>query len=136
MKNEQPTAGKPGETSQWPRWEGPDENRPSGYLQGKDDIFAEPEQQNHAGQAPADYDDRPDEKIAQDIKEKLTQDAFLDPTDIAVSVTGGEVLLEGVVTKTDDKERAEACAMSVHGARSCINNLRLAPRASLTGAQA
>ncbi len=136
MKNEQPTAGKPGETSQWPRWEGPEESRPSGYLQGDANIFTdESEQENHAGQAPADYD-RSDELIAQDIKEQLTKDAFIDPTAISVSVTNGEVLLEGVVTKSDDKERAEACAMSVHGARSCINNVRIAPRASLTGAQA
>ncbi|WP_165217506.1 hypothetical protein [Affinirhizobium pseudoryzae] len=33
--------GKPGETSQWPRWEGPAENRPSGYVQGEADIFAD-----------------------------------------------------------------------------------------------
>ena len=41
MNHEEPKAGKPGETSQWPRWEGPAENRPSGYLQGEADIFDE-----------------------------------------------------------------------------------------------
>jgi len=127
MKNEQPKAGKPGETSQWPRWEGPDENRPSGYLQGDADIFADDtEQASHAGQGPADYD-RPDALIAQDIKEQLTKDAFIDPTGISVSVTDGEVLLEGFVAQISDKERAETCALSVHGARTCRNNLRLAP---------
>ena len=33
--------GKPGETSQWPRWEGPAENRPRGYVQGEANIFAD-----------------------------------------------------------------------------------------------
>ncbi|RWX79266.1 BON domain-containing protein [Neorhizobium lilium] len=127
MKNEEPKAGRPGETSQWPRWEGPAESRPSGYLQGEANIFADgPETQNHAGEPPADYD-RPDHLVEQDIKEKLTQDAFLDPTNLTVTVSGGEVLLEGFVAKLADKEQAEATAMSVHGARSCQNNLRLAP---------
>lgn len=29
--------GTPGTTDQWPRWEGPQENRPRGYLKAKDD---------------------------------------------------------------------------------------------------
>lgn len=29
--------GAPGTTTQWPRWEGPQENRPRGYLPAKDD---------------------------------------------------------------------------------------------------
>lgn len=32
-----PNDGKPGTTDQRPRWEGPPENRPSGYLPAKDD---------------------------------------------------------------------------------------------------
>lgn len=32
-----PKTGKPGTTDQSPRWEGPQENRPSGYLPAKDD---------------------------------------------------------------------------------------------------
>lgn len=128
MKNEQPRTGRPGETSQWPRWEGPAESRPSGYLQGDANIFADDsEQEKHAGKAPANYEERPDELVERDIKEQLTQDAFLDPTNLTVSVQNGEVLLEGFVAQLADKERAESTAMSVAGARSCRNNLRLAP---------
>mgnify|MGYP000957525273 CR=1 FL=1 len=29
--------GAPGTTDQWPRWEGPPENRPAGYLPAEDD---------------------------------------------------------------------------------------------------
>ena len=35
-KNRQPRDGKPGTTDQWPRWEGPEESRPRGYLPAKD----------------------------------------------------------------------------------------------------
>jgi hypothetical protein len=41
MRHEPKTNGKPGEISQWPRWEGPAENRPSGYVQGEANIFAD-----------------------------------------------------------------------------------------------
>ncbi|MCO5731739.1 hypothetical protein [Rhizobium sp. SSA_523] len=41
MRHQPDPNGKPGETSQWPRWEGPAENRPSGYVQGEADIFAD-----------------------------------------------------------------------------------------------
>lgn len=38
MANEKPReGGAPGTTDQWPRWEGPPENRPPGYLPAKDD---------------------------------------------------------------------------------------------------
>lgn len=32
-----PRDGQPGTTDQWPRWEGPKENRPAGYLPAEDD---------------------------------------------------------------------------------------------------
>lgn len=41
MRDQPNDNGKPGETSQWPRWEGPAENRPSGYVQGEANIFAD-----------------------------------------------------------------------------------------------
>jgi hypothetical protein len=127
MKNEQPKAGRPGETSQWPRWEGPAESRPSGYLQGETNIFAtEPGQEKQAGKGPAGYQ-RADDLIEQDVNEQLTQDAFLDPTNITVTVQDGVVSLGGYVAQLADKERAEACVLSVEGAQSCQNNLRLAP---------
>ncbi len=41
MRHQPQSGGKSGEVSQWPRWEGPAENRPSGYVQGEADIFAD-----------------------------------------------------------------------------------------------
>jgi len=37
MGNNSPSDGAPGTTDQSPRWEGPEENRPRGYLKPKDD---------------------------------------------------------------------------------------------------
>lgn len=38
-----PKDGKAGTTDQWPRWEGPPENRPPGYLPAKDDPAKSPD---------------------------------------------------------------------------------------------
>jgi hypothetical protein len=43
MGNNVPKDGKPGTTDQWPRWEGPPENRPRGYLPAKDDPANDPD---------------------------------------------------------------------------------------------
>ncbi|HEX5934837.1 MAG TPA: BON domain-containing protein [Pseudorhizobium sp.] len=123
MKHEEPKTGRPGETSQWPRWEGPAENRPSGYLQGEANIFAEnSEQQKHQGVAPTDYQ-RPDDHIQSAVNEALTQDTFLDPTNISVSVRNGRVTLDGTVSNEADRRRAEECVSRVHGVTGCQNNL-------------
>ncbi|WP_313618043.1 hypothetical protein [Agrobacterium sp.] len=37
MGTNSPKAGAPGTTDQSPRWEGPEENRPRGYLPAEDD---------------------------------------------------------------------------------------------------
>jgi len=36
MAPNEPRDGKPGTTDQFPRWEGPEENRPAGYLPAED----------------------------------------------------------------------------------------------------
>jgi len=38
-----PRDGKPGTTDQSPRWEGPEENRPAGYLPARDDPEKTPD---------------------------------------------------------------------------------------------
>jgi len=42
MSPDEPRDGKPGTTDQFPRWEGPEENRPSGYLPAKDNPEGQP----------------------------------------------------------------------------------------------
>jgi osmotically-inducible protein OsmY len=125
MKDEAPKTGRPGETSQWPRWEGPAENRPSGYMQGEANIFADnADQQKHRGSAPDAYQ-RPDEHVQTGVNEALTQDPLLDPTNIVVTVHGGRVILEGTVASDADRRRAEECALAVNGVNGCENNLKI-----------
>lgn len=124
MKHEEPKPGRPGETSQWPRWEGPPENRPSGYLQGEANIFAEePRQKSQKGVGPAGYE-RPDEYLTTAVNEALTQDAFLDPTNIRVTVEDGVASLDGTVDSEADRQRAGECVYNVDGISSCNNRLK------------
>ena len=37
MSETKPGPGAPGTTDQWPRWEGPQQNKPRGYMPAKDD---------------------------------------------------------------------------------------------------
>lgn len=47
MNDDKPRkGGAPGTTDQWPRWEGPEENRPSGYLPAKDNPEADGESED------------------------------------------------------------------------------------------
>jgi len=43
MTSKKPKDGKPGTTDQFPRWEGPEENRPGGYLPAEDDPDHDPD---------------------------------------------------------------------------------------------
>ena len=65
MGNNVPKDGKPGTTDQWPRWEGPPETRPRGYLPPKDDPSKTPDA---AGET-LDNPDRADLGDAMDTKD-------------------------------------------------------------------
>lgn len=43
MAKEKPKPGAAGTTDQWPRWEGPPENRPRGHLPAKDNPDTDPD---------------------------------------------------------------------------------------------
>lgn len=123
MKHEEPKPGRPDETSQWPRWEGPAETRPSGYLQGETNIFAkETEEEKRASVTSGSHD----QQLAIAVKEALTQDALLDPTDITVSVEQSVVSLDGTVDSEGDRQRAGECVYNINGVSSCNNNLTIA----------
>ncbi|MDB5459346.1 MAG: hypothetical protein JWO72_1087 [Caulobacteraceae bacterium] len=78
----------------------------------------------HRGRGPSDYT-RSDERIHEDVNDRLTDDGWLDASDIRVKVQNGEVTLGGLVGRRDDKRRAEAIAESVYGVKHVQNNLRL-----------
>lgn len=75
------------------------------------------------GRGPKGYK-RNDERIREDISDRLTDDHYLDASDIEVSVKNGEVTLSGTVDSRTAKYRAEMFAESCSGVVEVQNNLR------------
>jgi osmotically-inducible protein OsmY len=80
----------------------------------------------HRGRGPKGYR-RSDERMTEDVNDRLTEDPYLDATDIAVAVEAGEVTLSGHVASREDKRRAERLAEDVSGVGDVQNNLRVRP---------
>jgi len=68
---------------------------------------------------------RPDEALARELEEILTQDPELDATDIEVKVEGGAVTLRGQVASSDARLLAEELVESVTGVREVHNSLKV-----------
>jgi len=75
------------------------------------------------GRGPRHYR-RSDERIREDVCERLTQDGYLDASDIEVDVRDAEVILRGSVDSRRSKRRAEDMAEDVFGVRDVRNELR------------
>jgi osmotically-inducible protein OsmY len=67
---------------------------------------------------------RSDERIREDVCDRLSDDDELDASDITVTVSNGEVRLEGSVLDRHSKHHAEDLVESVSGVRDITNNLR------------
>ena len=78
----------------------------------------------HRGRGPKGYR-RSDERIREDVSDRLADDSWLDASDIEVNVSGCEVTLTGFVSSRDDKRRAEHLAEGVSGVDNVQNNLRV-----------
>jgi len=81
-------------------------------------------QGSYAGRGPRGYK-RSDERIREDINDRLTDHAHLDATEIEVSVSDGNVTLSGSVDSRNAKRLAEDLAESVTGVRDVDNNIRV-----------
>jgi hypothetical protein len=97
-------------------------DRDAGRRRRADEIRAD----SHRGRGPKDYR-RSDDRIREDVNERLTDDPYLDATDIVVAVSGGEVTLSGAVATREDKRRAERLAEDVSGVSDVQNTIRLRP---------
>lgn len=82
---------------------------------------------DHRGKGPRGYA-RSDERIREDVCDLLTEDAQLDPSDVEVTVSGGEVTLNGTVSDRSEKHMAEDWAEQVRGVVHVQNNLRIRGR--------
>ena len=78
----------------------------------------------HIGRGPKSYK-RADNRIHEDVNDRLTEDPYLDASDIDVLVTDGEVTLNGFIVDRADKRRAEDMAERVSGVKHVQNNLRV-----------
>lgn len=78
----------------------------------------------HRGKGPKNYT-RSQERIKEDVSDKLSDDSFLDASDIEVEVNGNEVTLTGQVDSRYSKHRAEDLAEDVTGVSHVQNNLRV-----------
>ena len=78
----------------------------------------------HRGKGPKNYT-RSEDRIREDVSDKLTDDSFLDASGIEVSVKNGDVTLSGYVDSRYAKHRAEDLAEDVTGVKDVQNNLRV-----------
>jgi osmotically-inducible protein OsmY len=78
----------------------------------------------HAGKGPKGFQ-RTDERIKEMVDEALTDDSFVDATNITVDVKDREVMLSGTVDDRATKRRAEAVVEALSGVKDIHNQLRL-----------
>lgn len=80
--------------------------------------------QHHRGRGPRGYT-RSDDRIREDVNDRLTEDPYLDASDIEVTVSQGEVTLNGTVDSRAAKRRAEDIVDRISGVTHSQNNLRV-----------
>lgn len=81
-------------------------------------------QRGFRGMGPKNYT-RSDERIREDVCERLTQDDDLDASEIEIKAEQGVVTLEGTVEERWMKHRAEDIAESCSGVREVENRIRV-----------
>jgi hypothetical protein len=86
-------------------------------------------QSTHSGKGPKGYS-RSDDRIREDVCDRLTEDSQIDASEIDVKVSNCEVTLAGTVDSREAKRRAEDCAESISGVRNVQNNIRVQQGAS------
>jgi osmotically-inducible protein OsmY len=88
--------------------------------------------ENHRGKGPRNYQ-RSDDRIREDVCDRLADDDMLDASDIEVNVNGSEVVLSGTVLSREAKRHAEDLVESVSGVRHVENRIRVGRADELEG---
>jgi len=78
----------------------------------------------HRGKGPRNYR-RSDERIKEDINDRLSDHPFIDASDVEVTVVNSEVTLTGTVNDRREKRLAEDLAENVSGVNNVENKLRV-----------
>jgi osmotically-inducible protein OsmY len=123
--------------SRWPNRPSRYEDANSGYGRGmgagmywsgesarEDQQMWSPRRGQHAGRGPRGYQ-RSDQRIGEDVSDRLTDDEYLDASDISVTVEDGVVVLEGTVDSRDARRRAEDLAESCSGVKDVMNRIKV-----------
>jgi osmotically-inducible protein OsmY len=82
------------------------------------------EPMGHKGRGPKGYR-RSDERVYEDVSERLTEHDQIDASGIEVRVENGEVTLEGTVENRSLKRLAEDVVESIPGVKDVLNRLRI-----------
>jgi osmotically-inducible protein OsmY len=90
---------------------------------------------NYAGRGPKGYK-RSDERIREEVSDRLMDDPRVDASEIEVQVKDGEVTLTGTVPDRDQKRCAEDCAEGINGVADVTNHLRVSRSDSWSGESA
>lgn len=106
-----------------------DDREPRGFWERASDRVAswfgeDDHDARHRGRGPSGYR-RTDERISEEVHERLTDDPWLDASSIDVSVENGEVTLTGTVNEREAKHRAERLIEDMAGVSHVQNNLRV-----------
>jgi osmotically-inducible protein OsmY len=78
----------------------------------------------HRGRGPKGYK-RSDERIREDINDRLSDDHYVDASDVDVKVEGGDVILSGTVESRAAKRRAEDIVEAISGVSNVENRIRV-----------
>ena len=81
-------------------------------------------QGGHRGHGPKNYR-RSDSRIEEDINDRLSDDGWVDASNVEVRVNEGEVTLEGNAPDRFSKRRAEDIAEAVSGVRNVENRIKV-----------
>jgi osmotically-inducible protein OsmY len=81
-------------------------------------------QMNFRGKGPRNYS-RSDDRIKEDINDRLSDDPWVDASDIEITVSNAEVTITGTVKERSEKRRAEDLAEAVSGVKHVENRLRV-----------
>lgn len=88
--------------------------------------------EGHRGKGPKGYK-RSDDRIREDINDRLSDDPWVDASDIEVSVNNSEVTVTGNVRDRNDKRRVEDIIERVSGVSHVENRVRVAQTQTTVG---
>ncbi|HEX2061374.1 MAG TPA: BON domain-containing protein [Thermoanaerobaculia bacterium] len=98
--------------------------RPQGSAERGWNIGYDSDRPSYRGRGPKNYQ-RSDERIREDVCERLTMDHDVDASDVEVNVADGVVTLSGSVSDRRAKRLAEDLCESVRGVKDVQNDLRV-----------